>query len=53
MCKHKSLVYIGKQQLLIKGEYLALFNCKACKSTVSIKLKKKIRGIEKKPVLPL
>jgi hypothetical protein len=42
VCKHKNLIYIGKQQVDKLGrEYLALFNCNFCHSTISIRMKAK------------
>ncbi len=40
MCKHKHIIYLGKQELISKGKYLFLFNCQDCLSTISLKLKK-------------
>lgn len=40
MCKHKHIIYLGKQELICKEEYLVLFNCQDCLSTISLQLKK-------------
>ncbi len=40
MCKHKNLVYLGKQELIRSEQYLALFNCIDCESTISLKVRK-------------
>jgi hypothetical protein len=40
MCKHKHIIYLGKQELISKGKYLVLFNCQDCFSTISLQLKK-------------
>ncbi len=41
VCKHKKLVYIGKQNIDRDGkDFLALFNCQACHSTISLRMKK-------------
>ncbi len=37
MCKHKDLIYIGKQPITLKSDrFLYLFNCTSCKTTISI-----------------
>lgn len=41
MCKHKRLVFLGKQELLPEGFFLALFNCEDCRTTISLKMVKK------------
>ena len=41
VCKHKNLVFIGKQQIDKDGnDFLALFNCDYCHSTISLRMKK-------------
>ncbi len=41
MCKHKNLVYLGKQPVTLKADrFLYLFNCIACKTTISIRPRK-------------
>ena len=39
-CKHKKLVFLGKQELTEK-EYLPLFNCLDCHTTVTIRLRRR------------
>ena len=35
MCKHKNVIYLGKQQADMKGKnHLYLFNCEKCHSTI-------------------
>jgi len=42
VCKHKKLVFLGKQQIDVDGkEYLALFNCNFCHTTISLRMDKK------------
>ena len=48
MCKHKNIVFLGKQEIPETNEYLALFNCQDCHSTITLKLKKKRRKSIKK-----
>ena len=44
MCKHKKLVYIGKQpENLRSNRFLYLFNCTTCKTTISMKPRKSHR----------
>ena len=50
-CGHKRLVYLGKQELPGSGDFLALFNCADCQSTISLKMKNKARvNVEKESV---
>ena len=41
VCKHKRLLFLGKQEFNDRGDFLALFNCEKCCTTVSLKMKKK------------
>lgn len=42
VCKHKNLVFIGKQQLDKDGkDFLALFNCNYCHSTITLRMKRR------------
>ena len=43
MCKHKHLVFLGKQELLTEEKFIALFNCQDCRSTISLKMVKPIK----------
>ncbi|MBN2289507.1 MAG: hypothetical protein JXQ83_09265 [Candidatus Glassbacteria bacterium] len=46
MCKHKDLIYIGKQQIDKDGkEFLALFNCNVCHSTISLRTREQKSGV--------
>lgn len=37
VCKHKNLVYLGKQPITLKADrFLYLFNCTVCKTTISV-----------------
>jgi hypothetical protein len=47
VCKHKRLIFLGKQEQPDNGDFLALFNCADCHTTISLKMKKKER---KQPV---
>ncbi len=38
MCKHKRLVFLGKQEMPAENSFLALFNCEDCRSTISLKM---------------
>ena len=50
-CGHKRLVFLGKQGLPGNGDFLALFNCADCQSTISLKMKKKAQvKVEKESV---
>ncbi|MBW7996224.1 MAG: hypothetical protein FVQ81_06585 [Candidatus Glassbacteria bacterium] len=40
MCKHKHLVFLGKQEMPAKEHFLALFNCLDCCSTIALKMAK-------------
>ena len=40
VCKHKHLVFIGKQEIPSQERFLALFNCLDCRTTISLKLVK-------------
>lgn len=42
-CRHKRLNFLGKQELPENGDFLALFNCADCRTTISLKMKKKAR----------
>ena len=42
-CKHKRLIFLGKQEIPDNGDFLALFNCADCHTTISLKMKKKAR----------
>ena len=42
-CKHKRLIFLGKQELPGSGDFLALFNCADCSTTISLEMKKKAR----------
>ena len=41
MCKHKHLVFLGKQEFPLEERFLALFNCKDCRSTISLRMLKR------------
>ena len=41
VCKHKRLIFLGKQEFADSGDFLALFNCADCRTTISLKMKKK------------
>ena len=41
VCKHKRLIFLGKQEFTDRGNFLALFNCEECCTTISLKMKKK------------
>jgi|SaaInl7_200m_RNA_FD_contig_21_1069697_length_250_multi_14_in_0_out_0_1 hypothetical protein len=41
MCKHKRLVFLGKQEVSPEHSFLALFNCVDCRSTISLKMTNK------------
>ena len=43
VCGHKRLVFLGKQELTGSADFLALFNCVDCQSTISLKMTKKER----------
>lgn len=54
VCQHKRLIFLGKQEFSDNGDFLALFNCADCRTTISLKMKKKARRKpekESKPVL--
>ena len=54
LCKHKRLIFLGKQGIAGSGDFLALFNCADCSTTISLKIKEKGRRKpekESKPVL--
>ena len=38
VCKHKHLVFLGKQEIPTGNGFLALFNCEDCRSTISLKM---------------
>ena len=38
VCKHKHLVFLGKQEILNADGFLALFNCMDCRSTITLKM---------------
>jgi len=38
-CKHKNVVFLGKQKLA-SDDYLPLFNCLTCQSTITIRVRK-------------
>ena len=54
MCKHEKLAFLGYQETLRDEEYLMLYSCLDCKTTISMKkrpereIKKKIEILEKK-----
>ena len=33
-CKHPYIKYLGEQETLVKGEYLKLYNCLNCGTTI-------------------
>ena len=37
ICPHNILAYYGKQETLIAGKYLLLYNCKRCGTTLVVK----------------
>ena len=41
VCLHKRLIFLGKQEFSDNGDFLALFNCADCRTTISLKMKKK------------
>ena len=51
-CKHKRLIFLGKQELPDNGDFLALFNCADCRTTISLKMKKKARRQPEKESKP-
>ncbi len=52
VCKHKRLLFLGKQEFTDRGDFLALFNCADCLSTITLKMKKKARRKPEKAPKP-
>jgi hypothetical protein len=41
MCRHDKIVYLGKQKVSEQSEnFLYLFNCEKCKTTISLRTRK-------------
>ena len=54
LCRHKRLIFLGKQEMPDSGDFLALFNCADCRTTISLNMKKKARrqpAKESKPAM--
>lgn len=52
VCLHKKLIFLGKQEFSDNGDFLALFNCVDCRTTISLKMKKKARRKPEKESKP-
>ena len=36
VCKHKNVVYVGKQETAIEGKFIDLYQCVHCGSTITL-----------------
>jgi len=53
MCRHKNLDFLGKQVVPGEENFLALFNCRDCHSTISLAMRQPLsrRTGKKEPAL--